>query len=498
MQPAHRIRSLVPSLFLLTLFTFVCIFGGIVAYHRLAEASSGSIDYSYFIQHLVRVFDRSLKSQLSINPVGHNMFFMDGVDGAPGLWHWIHFEPIKIIAAFIYTSTQSLLAAYGFYILLFFAPLLYGAFLVYKKPEHGALVALMLTAAAVYPSSLIRATDYLRPFDVLPSLFICSTLALLYRRPRVEKLFFLFTFLLVREEALVLSMGLLLWEWLRNRRLTLVQNDTILLTNVWAGWLCITFFYFLNLRYPLKLPVSAALFFTTLAIGVVLLAYALRWAWVRETTMPKLAPTILFSVLTVGPVLASVVAIDSLVAPMRLIYSRSGFFLFNVVIAIGLTLIVEHSHRTKRAFPRKTAYAFLGGVILLFLASELFPHPSSTIAYVSRWKAAEQESALVTNIASELPRDTPILLDDATMPMFYLHDNTYDYKYLPYSLTQKNIGREFPANRDTLHRLLSTSQIQYALVEKSSTPNLLAILQQEKRPVSLIRENTSFSFYRIQ
>src|SRR5258706_7655965 len=94
-------------------------------------------DYSYYAQFFSKVYDDKFESQFSpltgICMHGHNIFFMDGCDGAKNMNRSLHFEPIKYLIALLYSLFGSLIPILVFYILIFYSPLLYAAKIISDK-----------------------------------------------------------------------------------------------------------------------------------------------------------------------------------------------------------------------------------------------------------------------------------------------------------------------------------------------------------------------------
>jgi len=487
-----------PALALFVVFIVSIVLAFFVATHRHKALIKGNIEYSNYLEFTARAFDSSLAPIISINSFssGANMFFRGGPDGAPDMWKWIHFEPIKIIPAFIYSLDHSILASFCFYIGMFFLPLLYGAFLLWKQSGNGVLISLALISLAVYPSSFLYATLELHPYFILPPLFICFVLSLLYRRSLFEKTTLLTFLLLAREEALIFSAAALIWELFRNRRDGTHQRETVILSCIWAGWLVVTAIYEFNTPYGFYPPLPSIVLFPALSVVIFAFVTFLWWLWRKGTYLWSFVPNALFGLLALTPTLTSLVILEGYRPPLRLIYGRYGFTFFYLFIAFLMLYMYEN--RWTR-LQKGVVIGALSLCIGLFAASELIPHPSATREYVARWVAGAQDDALVYRAATSIPKDTPVLLDTTTMPAFYAHDNTYAYNYLPYYLfsTQGNTS-EFPQNLPQLKKLISTQEIPYAVLFNSDAPPLLSLLREAGKELTLIEQNSKFSFYRIK
>ncbi|MBU6214865.1 hypothetical protein KGM48_03445 [Patescibacteria group bacterium] len=470
----------------------------IVANHRYKEITNGNVDYSYFLQFTVRAFDPSIVPIISINPPqpGRDLTFMEGADSGSGIWQWVHFEPIKIGSALLYTLTHSISASFGFYVVLFFLPLLYGAFLLLKRVAHDDILTVALIALATYPSSLLYATGNLRPFFVLPSLFVCFALSMAYRRPLAEKILFFSLFLLVREEALVLSAAILIWEFLRNRREGQSNKSTFILFCIWLGWLTVTVLYFFNTGYTMHPPLPFSVLIPAALACLGALIALLWWFWREGARAWPFVPEVFFGLITIIPVSIASGFSDTLqLSPLRIIYGRYGLTLFSILVVLFILYVCG---RRQAFLVRKLGMLFFILCIGFGVASELVPHASSVLAYMARWDARAQDEAFVYRVAASIPKSTPVLLDTMTMVAFYDHDYTYAYDLLPYRLHDNIYGRDYPANLGELRTFIQSGNIPYAVLMNSDAGPLLELLQQSGRDVVLVEKNKTFSFYRIE
>ena len=82
-------------------------------------------DYSYYAQFFAKVYDNKFQSQFSpltgICMHGHNIFFMDGCDGAKNINRSLHFEPSKYFIAGLYSVSGSIVFILLLYILIFYS-----------------------------------------------------------------------------------------------------------------------------------------------------------------------------------------------------------------------------------------------------------------------------------------------------------------------------------------------------------------------------------------
>lgn len=495
----QNVSNKIPSIALLITFLAMVVLGFVVAEARYEAVQANDVDYSYFVQFSARAFDPSLAPVLSINPIadGKNMFFLAGPDGAPSLWRWIKFEPIKLIPAFIFSYNHSVLGLFIFYVVLFFLPQLYGAFLIWIKPKLGDFMALALIALAVWPSSLLYAAGNMRPLFVFPSVFICFFLSMLYRRPLAEKIAWLVFFLAIGEETLVLVAATLIWEFFRNRRDGIPTRDTAMLFGLWASWLALTVIYYIHAAYPVWLPFSGYLLFPLLLIGLCGL-FGITWLlWRQGAHVWSYAPETLLLLVALLPMTFSLFAIDDpFKAALRIAYGQYGLAFFYVCTAIVVACVYGHG---RAGLYRKAAGIFFSICIVLFIVSEIIPHASATREYVARWNAYRNDNALVYKAAATIPKYAPVLLDENTMTAFYAHDNAYAYNFLPYALfsgTEYTPG--FPQNSAQLRTLVFTQPFSYAVFMNKDSYPPLELLKQAGRVPALIEKNDTYSWYQIR
>ncbi len=486
-----------PSIILLATFTLAVVLSFLFAQHRYKLLDGNNIDYSYLLQFTVKAFSPTLVHEMSVNPYGRgeSMLFTAGFDGAPSLWHWMHFEPVKIIPTYLYSLTGSLLVPYAFYIFFFFLPLLYGAYLLWNRAEERTLVTLALIAAATYFGTLFNAVAYLRPWPMLMPIFLCFILSLIYRRPLAEKIFFTALFLIVREEAMILTATALMWETLRNRRDGVSQRETKILWGIWAAVVAGAVMYIAWTGYEIALPYSAAVLTIAVVVALCIVLPTLWWLWQKGVTRWPVAPNIVFGLATISPILFSLFFIDPHARShgLRIIYHRFGIFLFYIIIGVFLAYIYDH--RPKGLEKRIYIYG-LSLCIALFIAYEVLPHQSATINYVRGWDLQAKEDALVYRAEELIPKNAPVLLDKVTIVAFAERDNTYAYNYLPAKLASTT-GATFPENIEPLKKLIAT-KIPYAVLNKKDADPLLALIRESGQTPVLIEENTLYAFYEIK
>ena len=94
-------------------------------------------DYNYFIEQAARLADPKLSNRFALNINGYNFLGMSGIEGVKGVYGAIHAEWFRYSYTAVYWLFHSTLAVYIYYALVFFAPILYFAFLQRRQPGGG-------------------------------------------------------------------------------------------------------------------------------------------------------------------------------------------------------------------------------------------------------------------------------------------------------------------------------------------------------------------------
>ncbi|HVZ76241.1 MAG TPA: hypothetical protein VG934_03190 [Candidatus Paceibacterota bacterium] len=266
-------------------------------------------DRTYYQEFYTHIWHAGLLQHPSSPPNGTNIIY-GGPDGAAGFNAAIHFEPIKYVAAAVFDAFGTIHAVEIFYILLFFMPLLYGAYLL-RSGTGGVVLFVCMAAYAISPAALPTAVDDLRPYIALLPALLMFFISVRYARPAREQLLFLNLLLAVREEGLFLALPVLAYTLARDylARGSTSRTNMLLCAN-WLAWLGIESAYYtwLSAYYSVRggwlalYRLAAHRWYIAAALCAMLagLAYGFRRVVLRVKYLPEL--------LLAGPFVAALLA----------------------------------------------------------------------------------------------------------------------------------------------------------------------------------------------
>ena len=445
-------------------------------------------DYNYFVEQAARLTDPHLAKSFTLNIEGYNLLGLQGLEGVKSLYHAIHAEYFRYIYVFLYGIFQDTLPLYIFYSLFFYLPILYLAAL--PHPDRRAHFWLWLIFSALYllyPATLNAVTSDLRPRMLFAAAWCLAALAVVYRRPFVEKLVFFSLLLAIREEGIllgvfVMALNFMLMQDKPGRRLqTLVflaleiaAAAAFLAFMAWGGYTRVDSAYnpleFLRtfLSQPLLLTLSILLLLTaglglywfkkrsgisaTVLLIIYLGAVALTGAqWLRDTWR------------TFTGLYASNAGIWQYVLAA---FTNETTALVAYISILGLALCWYFS----RGRVRRTLSGLLAGLTVIFALITAAYMP----AQIAQWRQNLASARLVWDFAAEQDRyQTKILLDYATYQAFYNFDQVIVYNRLPLwdTIPEK---RYYPQNKAAVAVQINKG-IQYAVIGRESLENVLEI-----------------------
>ena len=446
---------------------------------------------------------QNLQKHLTTDFGGRNMFAIQGMEQKEGFYHWLHFEPIKLLNALLYRAVPSVLFLFNIWAVLYFLPLLYAAVIIWKQRGSSALLLLIsLVSWAMYPNNIIIATVDLSPWILLPSFSILLMLSLIYRRSLTENLIFLNLLFLVREEALVFSAAAIMYTFIREYIEKRDHRISKFLFFNWFAWAMIVFAYFFWAGYPIILPDSVTraysspiFWFAIMTTIVIFILFVTRMHQHVKTMLQSYGDSIVFAIISLAPIASYVlISFDFSQFLIRLAYDRLGMFSFTMIVLTLLSFSIRHKQ------VEKILIGFFLGCTILFIVLELIPHPSSTFAYISRYRARENDATLVFLAQSKIPLQASTLVDEHTEMLFYAHNNAYSFSSLPLYLLpplSSETKRFYPANENEMISLIKNST-QYVVVGRSNAVTIMGLVQKAGKHANLVKENDSFVFYKIE
>ena len=487
----------------------ICVIGSLAfANLKRAALAYGEVDYAFYAQFAARFADPQLTDAYSAQPRGYNFIGYTGTDGKDNLHQSIHSEPIKYIYALIYRVLPNPLAVAGFIALVYFLPILYLAYIhPTERTQDRYFILLIALFYLSIPSTFYMVTNDLRPRILLIPAFVLAVLAVHYHRPLWEKLLSFSLLFLVREEALLFGLIILLYNALRTPAGRERTQSTAGFGLIWFGFVWLTGAYFLWTGYetdpayqPLQLFLAQRRLIRGLAIGgggAAVLSFA--WAWFHARQRPRLREILqilAYSAVFI-PLLVQLTTMfpDWLLADSpsnreiftRFVYSPNTTMLF---IAVLLLLVLVRNGLKSQAGLTALQTVFL--LIGLGLFTLQLTHLSKTIAdYKNRVNLAE----IVFQLRAETnPSTSRILTDYSTYQAFFDYENVFLYQRLPWQLAGED--RYYPDNLPYLQQILMDG-IDTIVISPESRQNIQDILAASNLPSHSVVENDHYQIIHL-
>lgn len=428
------------------LFVALSIFGSIFAINRYKAQDFGEpTDTAYYQQTYARALSSDPHFFLDVEVL--NIFAMQGEAKDAAISQTLHFDPIKYPLALLYSLTGSFFPIIVLFVLAYFLPLLYGAFITWKRKKADWALSVWLLAYAFLPTAFMTMTSELRTVILIIPLSVLFAMAVFYRRSFWEQALFLIPLLMVREEALFIVAGLLGFQYLRDgiARITNLVKISVL-------WGLATAEYFFSLGV---IPSLSVLGGGDKTYGVIALASVaimlgvkcLHESW--QATKPSAWLALCFAPL-----------IFAFCTHVGLPWTTIGIVLVGIVW-LSACFITVQDYRDDEEFQMVSSGIFVVMVIVFSLIGS-----TSTIQSYIQYSHDAHRYDQVQELRALIPKDEPVMGDFNTATMLYDFPIVYIYNRLPISL----IGpREYhwPQNTSSepyhteLVSLLSTKGIGY-------------------------------------
>jgi hypothetical protein len=464
-------------------------------------------NYFYFMQFYAKYSDPVAQKAFTPHTGclhGHNIIFMDGCDGAAGLEKGIHFEPYKYVLSPFYHLVPHPLAISAIFILVFYAPILYAAFLARRYPRYAAVLLWAMLAYAFYPGSPFTAIIALRPmvfFYPFLTLFLWSVF---FNRSKGEQFVFLNLLLATREDALLLAaIGIVCAFALELSRREKHGVSAFMVLNwlLWFGinlayfkWVKNAFGFYIPASQSLKiLLASHALVLGVLGLGAVLagsgvLWYlytrrAWRWAWVG-TAAVVIVPLAFMTLLLV-------LGWSAFPWTEYFIYNRIGML---VCLATLLTLIgaVTIGPSTWKLGWWKVA---LPAAVAVFLVLDVVGH-SSALSHYFQYEREARDASVLFHARSTISRTTGVVLDETTSQEFYDYDTAVVYNGFTYEPLSE--GPVFHPNTPAELTDAFAHRISYIVVRNDTLPDLVPLVAAAGKKLVVTETNATYSFLAVR
>jgi len=505
------LREKIPHI--LCILFIVCVsFGTWFASLRiesLDHQGGSSIDYTLYMQS----YDSLLTNRdaSAIFPGNGTALFLKGPDGRNTITDLIHFEPIKYVWSLVFFLTSSPLLIYALTCAVFYAPLLYGARIAYNTKKYSLVISAILLLYVFFPASFIQALADTRPFTLIYPTYVALTFAVFYNRTRFEKLAILTMFLSIREEALVMAIPFIFFEYLRERTLNIKHTTSIQMLSVWFVWFSIAAAYFISVHEhytfgsmqpsgTIGLIVAAARpFLITTAVALLVAA-----AWYRKKLYticlhvfkkyPQYCSVALFALLALPPVVSGFIAASPALWPPFFIFNRFSFTIVFVVCAIVVALSSGAKNEALER-PRPWQFFVFTIIILISIVLQVFG-PKSLITRITTMLSERELASLVFD-ATHTTTSQPVLVDTRTLQVFY-NKSPEQVAVLfpePTSYTVPNPQDYFPNNITKLAAHINQPDASI-IIQKSSLPLVREIAEHTDTTLILIEENSIYAWYK--
>ena len=505
-SPLMKSRSF--RLLMLTLYIFAISGSLVFANLKRTALAYDEVDYAFYAQFAAKLLDPQLTNRYSAQPDGYNFFGLTGVDGQYSLNQSIHFELIKYVYAILYRLIPSPIFLAFFIAAVYFSPVLYLAFIHPAQNMTDCFFILGFTLLYIGFPSVVHLINFdLRPRILQIPVLVLAIFSIHYRRPFLEKLLYFGSFFLLREEALLFSPTLIVYNYLRSSS---GKKNILSLTSYILVWLIfgvLIFQYFKWTAYqtgqfatPLHQVSTTSLLPVILIGGVICLLILLLIACIQEYKpiyLPELLQTLGYATIFLPLSAQLFTEANRWSFPENAAYaSNLDYLLFSpkmTVYFVAILLffvIVRASLKTPKQLTVFN-YLFLSVGILL-LGINLSNLPNILANFKQRATAAQ----IVFQTQADFdPYHTRILTDYNTYQAFFNYENVYLYQRLPWSIAGEE--RYFPDNRQYLRQILR-DEIDYIIINASSKQDILALLiMTNLQPASVI-ETPEYQIFRLE
>lgn len=497
----NRLPFLIALLLILAALAFFIFFAGL----KEAALAFHEVDFPFYMQFSARLFDPALSAGYTINPEGGNFLGFTGVEGADHFHQSLHFEPFKYLFALLYRSFPMPQAVFAFIGVLYVLPALY-LFRIHPKQGVQVWFPLLFTLLYLgYPAAAHTVTFDLRPRVLLVPTLLLAVLSIHYRRPVWERILCFGLLFLVREEALLLGLLLIVYELLHDGPPKPRVWTTSLFLVAWLVGLAAIYAYFRWTGYQIDartsplapLAASPGLWFGGGLLFTILVVVWLRlWVPLRQRIpRPGLAQLVWYGLICLSicwpllqPLARGGASSGEIAAWLRLNLSQQALY----YSAALLFLVLLYNNLAAPGAQRKflAALTVIAGLCLLYSAATL---PGFVRAYNNQTGPAQ----LVTDLRAQTDRQTTYILSDyATIQAFYDYERVFAYQRLPWRLV-KGKPRYYPQNQAAVERLLR-EKIDYIAVSRTSQDEIQALLDSAGLKPTERLENEGYVVMRLR
>jgi hypothetical protein len=400
----------------------------------------------------------------------------------------MHFEPVKYIDGVLFFVFKTPIILFLFRSIVFFLPILYllKVFPVVNNHDKNFLILLSFTYC-LYPSVQNAVSFDLRPFIFLGPCFFISFLAVCFNRPKWEILTSFNLMFLIREEALIFAIVIILYALADNYK-EKSESGYILrsLLLSWIFWFTLILIYYRWSGYHYHLSSQRLFAFSMIPIVVLIYLFIVRKKLFSIKTIRSLAILSIFAPLGCQFYLSSRSSELTQIIKSLIFYPRWMLY-FSCVLLVSIVLW--------QTIEKKAFKIFLLSCFSLVLAISVALNYFS-FGKLSSYLEGRRAADLVFSLRDSTDKyNSHILCDYQTYQAFYDYENVYVYQRLPSYLISGE-KRFYPANIAILGKLIK-ERIEYIIASNDKIGTILNLAEKLGVECELIEQNKRFSAYHL-
>jgi hypothetical protein len=486
-------------------YVLICGITTVYSYLKFKSLNFHPRDFPFYLQFAAKLGDQNLTDQYSLNPDGHNFIGFHGTEAEDNFHQALHLEPVK----YLYPLLYKIFKAPGLFLfgaLIFFSPIVYFAFIHFKKRENSHWIVLFFTILYIFTTLTLETASFdLRPFAFLAPMFALLIFSIHFDRPLWEKILLFNCLFLVREEAMIFAFGALLYtaakEYTQSKKLFLAK---IFIIN-WLVWVGLLFLYYGWTGYAFFNYVSNLQGFTggrfipTGIRFVFFFALIYLCLFIIKKRNHRLFSSLLI-LLTYGLIFIPLfLAFLPFTFSPRLnlffilVHESPRFNMLFITFLVFLVLVWDLFLQDRAKIVLKIITVIIMGYFIVTTSLE-------TYGKFRKFAAERKPAGIVFSIKENNDKyKTGILCNYNTYQAFYDYENVFCFNRLPaYMIRGKD--RYYPYNVKYLQQLIK-EKVDYVVLglkgkEKTMTLEIIKILNLDKIPA--YASNDRYIIYKIQ
>lgn len=483
-------------------YILTCSISTVYSYFKFKSLNFHPRDFPFYLQFAAKLGDRNLSDQYSLNPDGHNFIGFYGTEGEDNFHRTLHFEPVKYTYSLVYLLFKTPVALFLFGALIFFSPVVYFAFIHYKRQESSHAIVWFFAILYIFTTLTLETVSFdLRPFIFLGPVFAVLIFSIHFDRPHWEKILLFNCLFLIREEAMLFAGAALIYtaalEYTRSKKIFLAKVFTL----NWLVWVGILFLYygwtgfaFTNYLKVFQHVPSGK--FILVGIGLIFLLglsgpgfFIIK----KRNQQVSFSLLILFSYsLIFFPVLMGFLpyfARVNLKFCLLLVYRGARYYFLYITVIVFLVLVWD-------LFLKNREKRILNYIIFIILGCLMVFTGRAAYDQLNRYIKQEKPAAVVFSVRENTDKyKTGILCDYSTYQAFYDYENVFCYSRLPsYMISGPN--RYYPENVEHLKQLIK-EKLDYVVLEVKNKENRQVIKQLNLDRFPIHAQNGKYVIYKV-